>query len=462
MKFLILLSFSLFINLLTFSIRANESVQSSIKRLTWNGIEVVFIEDNRFPTYDMLIYFADGALSDGKHPGETSHAFALSDSGTTKFTQKEILDQMEFLGTEFYPEVTHEYTTLQLSGLAKDFESAVKQTCHILRDSTYPTDVIKKELDKEKSGLLSLVSNPQGLSERIYREVSLAGSPYAYPVNGKLQDLDLFNSESLRSKTNYFLDKVKKRIYLTGPKALLNIEKVLIQDCKLKGSPDDFVRKVAYKKISQTKPKIVFVPVPDANQVQVKIGRFLNRDEIEDRNLGTISSDFLGGGFTSRLMREVRVKRGLTYSIGSYISSQKEYGRAGISTFTKNETINKLIEVVEGTLENIQKKGITEEELHRTKSGLTGSHPFKFELNMAFLGQLIYLDHIGHSYDELFQFNQKIEKYKTSEIKAKIQETFDLNKQTIFILGDKSLEKELVKLPKKYGKMTLLDYKKFI
>src|SRR5665647_2254685 len=93
----------LILTVLLFSIKsfAVTKVEDSIKRLNWNGIDVVYIEDNRFPTYDLLIYFADGALSDESGiKGSTKHAFNLLDSGTANLNQKEILDQLEFYGTE--------------------------------------------------------------------------------------------------------------------------------------------------------------------------------------------------------------------------------------------------------------------------------------------------------------------------------------------------------------------------
>ncbi len=457
MKKKILLTFSLLINFSSFA--ATAKIEDSIKKLNWNGIDVIYIEDARFPTYDMLVYFADGALSD--EPGRmglTQHAFNLLDAGTPKLSQKEILDQFEFTGTEFSTDVTHEYTTLAMSGLAKDINTSIAQACSLLREANFPSDVVKQELDKEKSELQSLVANPQALSDRVFREVSMSGSPYAYPVSGKLKDLDTFTQAGLRSRVDYFLDKVKKRIYITGPKSILSVEKVLKEKCEFKG---DFVRTVSYKKFKRNS-EIVFVPVPDANQVQVKIGRFLNYDEIKDRKLDILASEFLGGGFTSRLMREVRVKRGLTYSIGAYVSSQKQYGRSGIATFTKNQTINKLVEVISDAIEKIRKDGISDEDLENSRGAIVGSHPFKFESNRAFLAQLLYLDHVEKPYTELFQFNEAVMKYSAKDVARKIDQVFGMNVQTIFILGDKSIESELKKLPSKLGKLKVVDYKKFI
>lgn len=446
--------------LFSFKSFAAPKIEDSIKRLNWNGVDVVYIEDPRFPTYDMLLYFADGALSD--EPGRmglTNHAFNLLDAGTPKLSQKDILEQFEFYGTEFNTEITHEYTTLAMSGLAKDITTSMTQACSLLREASFPSDVVKQEIDKERSELQGLVANPQGLSDRVFREISMTGSPYSYPVSGKLKDLDSFTTAALRARMDYFLNKVKKRIYITGPKSVLSIEKVIKEKCQFKG---DFVRTVSYKKIKHNGPEIVFVPVPDANQVQVKIGRFLNYDEVGDRRLDVLASEFLGGGFTSRLMREVRVKRGLTYSIGAYISSQKQYGRSGIATFTKNQTINKLVEVIDDAIEKIHKDGISDEDLEKSRGAIIGSHPFKFESNRAFLAQLLYLDHVERPYSELFNFNEEVSKYNSKDVAKKIDAIFGIKNQTIFILGDKSIESELKKLPSRLGKLRVVDFKKFI
>jgi zinc protease len=151
----------LILTALLFSVKsfAVTKVEDTIKRLNWNGIDVIYIEDNRFPTYDLLVYFADGASSDAKgQMGSTKHAFNLLDSGTAKLSQKDILDQFEFFGTEFGVDITHEYSTLSMSGLSKDLSTSMNQACSLLREANFPAPIIKQELDKERSELQSVVA----------------------------------------------------------------------------------------------------------------------------------------------------------------------------------------------------------------------------------------------------------------------------------------------------------------
>lgn len=455
------LMFAVALSSLSLSVSATD-MASSIKKYNWNGVEVIYIEDARFPTYDLSVYFADGALSEKPGQGGLStYSFNLIDSGTKKLTQKEVLEKLEFIGINYSADVTHEFTRFSVSGLTKDLNESMKLMCSLLRDTTYPEAGIKNDLEISRNGIENMVSNLRGLSERAFREVSLSNTAYSYPNTGKLADFPSYTPANLRSQMDYFLNNVKKRIYITGPKDVLSVEKVFKNDCKFKGSDSDFVRVVENPgKVSQ-KPNFVFVPVPDANQVQLRIGRFVDGSETKDTVLNDISAELLGGGFTSKLMREVRTKRGLTYTIGAFVSAQKQYGRAGITTFTKNETIDQLITVIDDTVKSV-KKGITPAELSHATEGMVGAYPFKFETNTAFLSQLLYLDHMNRPYSELFDYNDAVKKYNGKDVSKRILDIFSMDKQTILVLGDKSIEPKLQKLTKKYGKLTVLDYKQFL
>lgn len=443
------------------SVQGAEQIRKRIKKFNWDGIEVIWLEDNRFPTYDVIVYFADGALSDGRYSkGETESMFSLLGSGTRRFSQKDLSDHLEYFGASYSPYVTHEYSIYSVSGLVKDIVPTMKMICHMFKDASYP----KKELSKQKkiwiSGLTSLIKNQGSLANRAFRELSLKGSPYYYPVGGKLADVKRVNQRGLIKKRDYFNKDVKKRIYITGPEAALSIEKIIHKDCEWRGNSEQIVRTMDYKPLSpKSQPDVYVVTVPKSNQAQVRIGRFLNKGEFDDEAAMDLSTGYLGGGFTSKLMREVRVKRGLTYSIGAFAAGQREYGRSGISTFTPNEKIIDLLDVINNTVSGAIKGEITNEELERARGYLLGSHPFQFEESSSFLQQLVLLDHEGRSYDELFDFTERVSKVNKNQVVEKIDNIFKWNKQTIVVLGSKALVK---KLRSSGMKVKVIDYKSFL
>ena len=451
---------ALFFILFSNSLLAKEAYSSNVKILDWNGLEVVWLEENKFPTYNLSVYFADGALSD--HPsrtGETALMFKYLDLGTTLRTHREITDGLEFYGVDYESAVTHEYSSFNVSGLMKDIIPTVKLICHMMKDATFPKKQLNREKRRNRSMLLGLVDNKRALASKVFRELSLKGSAYSSPKDGRLRDRKRITPKVLKNKKDYFFQKVKKRIYLSGPKEILNLKDIFLNGCGWNVKEANYARTIKKEKFKKAKgPDIFLVTVPNANQAQIQIGRYLGYDEIQESELMTLTSSLLGGGFTSILMREIRVKRGLTYGVSAYASEQKEYGRVGIVSFTKNKTVNELITVVKQSLENVSKSKFDNESLERVKGYLTGSYPFRFESSEDYLHQLIHLDHIGKSYEALYNFPEKIKTFTKKDIERMNRNLFSWKKQTIVVLGNKKLKKQL----KKLGTVKVLNYKKFL
>lgn len=437
---------------------AKDFFSGKISKFNWENLEVVYLEDDRFPTYQVTVYFADGALSDEGVQGVTSAAFDYMDLGTRRFSRQDIAENLEFFGANYGATVTHEYSTFAVSGLVKDIIPTAKKICHLFQDGTYP----ERELSKEKKRILdsldNMVGNHGALASRVFREEVLQGSPYSYPVEGKKKDVKRWTQKALKQKMAYFNEKVKKRVYLTGPRSILNIKSIINEECGWKGQ-GAFVRSASYKAPQPfKKPSITLVPVPQANQAQIRIGSFLNEDEIDNDELMSLASHYLGGGFTSRLMRVLRVENGLTYGVGAYAGTQKQYGRAGISTSTKVESVGVLLEKVKETLKKAIAGEVEKTNFERAKGSLAGSYPFGFENTKMYVGQLLFLDHKGEDYKTIFDFPQKVRSYNIEQMTKMVERLFSWEELQITIVGPRSLKKVL----DQYGDVTIKNYQKFL
>tara|TARA_R110000868_G_scaffold226115_13_gene478650 strand:+ start:1415 stop:2785 length:1371 start_codon:yes stop_codon:yes gene_type:complete len=454
-----LLSTVLLLSLLSSNLLAKE-LASKVHKLDWNGLEVVWVEDDRFPTYDLSVYFADGALSDNPNrKGETQAALGLLTTGTNRYKQKELVDHLEFFGVSHGPYVTHEYSLYSVSGLVKDSIPTFKRLCHMFADTVYPKAEVNREIKRAKDALTNMVSDPSSLASRAFRELSLAGTPYAYPVEGKLRDLSRLAPSHLKDKLEYFNKTVAKRVYVTGPKQILNIKDILNNECGWKGKEATFKRDISFsKEFTDKAPEIFLVTVPGSNQAQVRIGRFLHEEQVQPREAIELLSTYLGGGFTSLLMRELRSSRGLVYSAGAFAAGQRRYGRAAIQTSTKNDSAATLIGVVRDLLLELKEGKVRDNIFAISRGRLMGSYPFRFEKSSDFLQQLIYLDHVGVPYQRFLDFPDYLSKVDEKEMAKWGGQIFDWNRQTIVVLGDKSLAKKLAE----FGKVTVVGYKDFL
>lgn len=446
---------------------ANE-LGGKVTRYDWNGIEVVYLQDNKFPSFLVDVYFSDGALSDSnRYLGETDIMFSQLSSGTDRYSQKEIADALEFYGSGFSSNVTHEYSTLSVGGLVKDLKPTLKMVCHIMRNATFPKKELKKYKNRVTSEFKKFVSNHGALADRAFRQLSLTGTMFKHPVEGYLKTIKRNSTTNLRAKLAYFNDNVKKKIYITGPEIILDdVQKIVEKDCKWKASASQFVRinKIDPTKIKTVKkgdkPKIYLVPVPNANQAKIRIGRFLDSSFTKSNlDLLDLASSYLGDGFTSKLMQTLRVKNGLTYGVYSYAGTQYHYGRAGISTSTKNETVFKILDETRKVIETASSsEGISPFELKARVDYLSGTYLFKFEKSSAYLANILFFEHIGRDYREMFKFPDTIKQFKADEVAKKINEVFNFNDQYIVVVGDKKLKKQLQKL----APVTVMSYKKFL
>ncbi len=441
------------------NISTNAFDEGRIERFQWENLEVVYIEDVRFPTYRVSFYFADGALSDGAVKGETQTAFDLLKSGTRRYSQRDIADNLEFFGVSTSANTNHEYSVYSFSGLAKDVVPTTKKICHLFVDATYPKVELDKHKKKVATGLQSLINNPAALANRAFRQIALQNSPYGHPVGGKMAHVRRLRRRALQSKLAYFNGQVKKRIYLSGPRQLLSIKDVILNECGWRGNAS-FVRPMPKVAKATTANKIVLVTIPKANQAQVRAGRWLRPGEFDHYELLSLSSKFLGGGFGSRLFQELRVKRGLTYGAYSSIGIQKGYGVAMMQTSTKNESVGEVLDVIQSTVQNVARGQFASNDLGRSKGNLAGGYPFQFERVSAFLGQLIFLDHTGRSFSEFQKYPERVKAIKSSAVAQSVKSIFEAG-QTVVVLGSRELLKQLQSAGSG-KKVRAIDYKKFL
>ena len=431
-----------------------------IKKMSWEGVEVVWLQDERFPTYTMKVYFADGALGDGRHAGLTHAMFELLSAGTRRFNQKQIADNLEYFAVSHWGSVEHELSTYTISGTSEHIVPTVKKICHIFKDATFPAKQLSNYKKQVRSNKKSLVNNHGRLANWVFYDISMSGTAYRNPVTGKLKNLKGISRKRLKRRLTHFNGKVKKRIYLYGSKKVLAIQNIILEECGW-GSQARFVRKVnnPKKKFPSSGPKIHLVTVPSANQTQIRVGRYLNKIEVGENERHKLMNSILAGGFSSVLMKELRVKRGWVYGVRSRSSLYaRDYGRVTLGAATKNKNVVPLLKVVKSSLQDVMNGNFPGKDFKTMKESLIYKYPFRFELGERYLQQLMSMDHRGKSYSDLYRFPRRIRGLSLNQIEKFTQGMYDWKKQTIVILGPASLKKAL----KELGRVKVTNYKKYL
>jgi zinc protease len=427
------------------------ATEPKFEELKWGDTSVIYIPDDRFPTFNVSYYFADGSLSDpsGKW-GLTNAMFDLLTMGTKTMNQMQIAQALDLYATSFSAQIFPEYTLVNTSGLLSQFDKSMDTICHVFKEANFPDDQVSAYVKRSISGLENMVASPSELAERASWYYTHLGSPFANFYEGTISSLSTIKTKDLIHHWDYFSKKLVRKIYIMGPKALMGTKHISrIQDCLptqlAKEKRDALNSAVDLSKI-ELKGKIIFVTVPSANQVQIRWSAVLPTAQVSSNyDLAALSTGLLGSGFTSLLMQEVRVKKGYTYSIGASSAARNLASRSLISTFTKNKTLLETMQAVTDVVSGAAKTFSSEIELNATKKYLTGKQLLQYDNAEKFLSVLINYGHLGRSYSDLTAFEKNTVAVKPTDIRQSISSIFPLDQGTWVLVGDGSLEAVLRK-----------------
>ena len=142
-----------------------------------------------------------------------------------------------------------------------------------------------------------------------------------------------------------------------------------------------------------------------------------------------------GGGFSSRLMNEVREKRGLAYSVYSFLSAGDHAGALVAQVATKNEKVAESIDVIRAEMKRLVDEGVKEEDLANAKSYLTGSYPLRFDTNSKIASQLLGIQQEDLGIDYVNKRNDLINAVTLADIKRLAARLLKVEQMVVTVVG---------------------------
>ena len=155
-----------------------------------------------------------------------------------------------------------------------------------------------------------------------------------------------------------------------------------------------------------------------------------------------VANAILGSGFTSRLVNEVRVNQGLTYSIGSRFGMYRNAGTFSINTFTRNETIRKTVDAVLATEKKLFDEGPSEEELTKARTYLTGQYPLGLQAPDALAAQVLNVEFFGLDPMYLQTYQDKISAVTMTDVRRALKSYFCVDDLRILVVSNPEIAKK--------------------
>lgn len=274
-----------------------------------------------------------------------------------------------------------------------------------------PLERVRKQI---LSGIAQDETDPNAIAGKTWFSRAFPGHPYGRPSDGTVETIDGISVEDLKAAHKALLTRADLKIAIVG--AIDATRAGEIVDRLTRDLPEG---ELVPAPIAETVPPAgVHVIEQDVPQSVAVFGHAGLMREDPDFIPAFVMNYVLGGGsFASRLTEEVREKRGLAYSVYSYLSATDGAGLYLGGVQTANERIAESLDVIKAEWAKLAAEGLTEEDLTKAKTYLTGSFPLRFDSNSKIANYLLFVQMEDLGIDYINKRNGLIEAVTLEDIK---------------------------------------------
>ena len=403
---------------------------------TKHGARVYFVEARNLPMLDLSVDFPAGSAYDtAEKSGVAAMTQGLLRLGAGGLSEDEIARRMADTGAQFGGRVDSDRAGLSLRTLSsiEERKAALDLFARSLERPEFPQAVLDREKKRLVDSIRESDSKPETMMSRNFNQLAYANHPYGLRTSGEAATVARISRDDL---TAFY------RRYYTADNAVVAI----IGDVTRAEAESIAEQVTGELPRANSAPTIPPVPSLDhaemrviphpATQSHLLLGMPGIKRSDPDYFPLFVGNYILGGGsFSSRIMDEVRSKRGLAYSAYSYFAPMQERGPFVIGLQTRKDQAGQALTVVRATLKEFLAKGPTADELKEAKQNLVGGFPLRIDSNRKILEYLAVIGfyHLPLSYLEDFVPN--VERVTLDDIRAAFARRVDPAHMATVVVG---------------------------
>ena len=410
---------------------------------TSNGIKVLYSKSENIPMIDIKITFDAGSNRDGNLKGLSMLTHNLLDEGTTKLSAEEIASSFESTGAVFNTSVNKDKSSISLRSLAdkKYLGPSLKTFLNILSDSTFPQKELSLQKDRTVSTIIEDESDPSDISMNLFFKEIYKNYAYGYPSIG---EKSIIKNISRKDIVNFYknnLNQKTAKIAIVSSLSKKDVEALSEKISKSLERKDILVDKNTIQLKKDNKEKYIYKKF-NSEQAHIYIGGLaIKRGAKNHLPLYVGNYIFGGSGFSARLMQELRVKRGYTYGVYSYIYPMKNIGPFVIGIETKSEQAQISVELIHNMLQEFIENGPSNEEIKHAKEAIINGFPLRVDSNSDILNYLSMINYYDLPMDYLAKFTENISKITKKDIISAFKEEIDYKNLTTLVVGNEKAKK---------------------
>lgn len=399
-----------------------------------NGARVYFVASPELPMVDVRLVFDAGSARDGGHAGLADLTNRLLGDGADGLNADQIAQRFESQGAQFGVDVGRDTATVSLRSLSD--EAMLAPALDTLRRVVTDPRFDAADFDRERRRMIVAArerqQEPDDIAEDAFYSAAYGDHPYALPPEGTVDSLQaLIRDEVVAFYKHYYVGR-NATLAIVGALSRERAE-ALAETLIGKLPPGEPAPPLAP---AAAKAKFVTVEHP-STQTHILVGQpSLTRLDPDYFPL-YVGNQILGGsGLVSRLFKEIREDRGLSYSVYSYFLPLAAKGPYVVGLQTKNDQAREALDLARQNLERYIAEGPTEKELKAAKDNLVGGFALRIDSNADLSAYLAVIGFYRLPLDYLDTFTGKVEAVTRDQVRAAFQRHVDPSDLATVLVGE--------------------------
>jgi zinc protease len=380
-----------------------------------SGAQVYFVENHDLPMLDIAVDFAAGSGFDNStKPGVAALTNSLLDAGVEGLSEDDISRKLADIGAQKTEHVDTDRSGLSIRTLSNpaELEVALDIMARALQHPLFPEEVLIREKTRTIAALKEAETKPESIASKAFNRAVFGSHPYGTSL--EVADVEIIQKADLVNFYHAHYHSNGAVVALMGDVTRAKAEAIAQQ---LTGSlPSNEANTHIAPVTLEIQATELRIPHP-ATQAHVLMGvPGIARNDPDYFPLYVGNYVLGGGGFVSRLMNEIREKRGMAYSVYSYFMPMQQPGAFQIGLQTKKEQADEAIKLARVTLREFVDKGISEKELKAAKDNIISGFPLRIDSNKKILDYLSLIGFYGLPLNYLDEFPAKVNAVTTAQV----------------------------------------------
>ena len=346
-----------------------------------------------------------------------------------------IADAFADVGASFGGGAGGDRTSLRLRTLSDPVERgpAIALMTQIVSAPTFPDAVLARDKQRLVAAIRESLTKPSVLAERAFGTAIYGTHPYGQTASPETVESITRDDLVRYYQANY----TAKRAVVTLIGAISRQEAEAIAEQITRGLPADGATPPALPAVKEPLEKAQTIRIPHpAQQASIIIGQpGIARGNKDYFPLLVGNYVLGGGGFSARLTNEVREKRGLTYSIGSYFAPAAQPGPFELALQTRKDQTEAALTVVRDTVAKFVADGPTDAELKAAKDNLVNGFPLRLDSNRKLLDNVANIGWYNLPLDYLDTWTQRIAAVTRDQVRTAFQRVLQPQTMATIVVG---------------------------